>query len=138
MDQVKETLTGFGLGLICYGVVVEAVGFFFSGDLTAYTLGLLFGLAVSVLLILHMTVTLGQALDRTPEQAAKYVRGKSIARLLIMLLAMFLGLLVKQMNFITVVLGMLGLKIGALIAPFFLKRLYPGQYGSMDPEEEGG
>lgn len=134
--QIKETLSGFGLGLICYGVFVEAVGFFFSSNLMSYSLGLLFGLAVSVFLIFHMTVTLGTALDRTPEQAMKYVRRKSILRLVIMMAAMLLGLLVKQMNFITVVLGMLGLKIGALIAPFFLKRLYPSQYGPADPEEE--
>ena len=128
MEQIKEMLTGFFLGMLLYTLVVEVIGFFFSGDIVSYTLGLLFGTLVAAVLILHMTVTLDRALDHAPEQASGYVKRQSLVRLALMLLAMVTALFINRMNFITVILGMLGLKIGALIAPFFLKRLYPSHY----------
>lgn len=51
MDQVKETLTGFGIGIGIYAALVEVVGIFFSEDILFYTLGLLFGVMVAVLLV---------------------------------------------------------------------------------------
>lgn len=135
MNQIKETLSGFLLGLGVYAVLIEGIGFFFSEDLAAYTFGLLLGLAITVILICHMARTLDYALDLSPDQASKYVKRQSLLRLFVMLVGMIVGLLVDRMNFITVVLGMLGLKIGALIAPYFLKRIYPDQYGTKPPQE---
>ncbi len=130
MKQVKETLTGFLLGIGVYALLVEVIGIFFSENLLSYTLGLLAGTVISVFLIFHMAKTLDKALDMPQEQAAKYVRKQSFIRLFIMLLAMIVGLVVEWLNFITIVLGLLGLKLGALIAPVFLKRLYPESFST--------
>lgn len=130
MKQVKETLTGFLLGIGVYALLVEVIGIFFSENLLSYTLGLLAGTVISVFLIFHMAKTLDKALDMPQEQAAKYVRKQSFIRLFIMLLAMIVGLAVEWLNFITIVLGLLGLKLGALIAPVFLKRLYPESFST--------
>lgn len=136
MNQVRETMTGFLIGIGIYAVLIEAVGIFFSENILSYTLGLLFGLVIAIFLIVHMAQTLNRALDLSQEQAAKYTRRQSFLRLAVMLVAMIIALLVEQFNFITVILGMLGLKIGALIAPFFLKRLYPDSYLTRIDEEE--
>lgn len=136
MNQVRETMTGFLIGIGIYAVLIEAVGIFFSENILSYTLGLLFGLVIAIFLIVHMAQTLNRALDLSQEQAAKYTRRQSFLRLAVMLVAMIIALLVDQFNFITVILGMLGLKIGALIAPFFLKRLYPDSYLTRIDEEE--
>jgi hypothetical protein len=45
-----------------------------------------------------------------------------------MVAVMLIGVFSKQINFVSLVLGLLGLKIGALIAPFFLRRLYPEHF----------
>ena len=136
MSQVKETMTGFLIGIGIYTILVEVIGIFFSEDIISYTLGLLFGVIIAVLLILHMAWSLDRALDLPENQAAKYTKRQSFLRLAVMLFAMIIALLVEQFNFITVVLGMLGLKIGALIAPFFLRRLYPDSYVTKQEEEE--
>ncbi|MGN0154463.1 MAG: ATP synthase subunit I [Lachnospiraceae bacterium] len=136
MNQVKETLTGFLIGIGIYTVLIEAVGLFFSEDILSYTLGLLFGVIVAIFLIIHMAKTLDKALDLPQQQANKYVKRQSFFRLFIMLIALVIGLLVDRMNFIALILGMLGLKIGALIAPFFLKRLYPESFVTKEEEEE--
>ena len=136
MDQIKETWIGFFIGLSIYAVVVELIGLFFSGAVLSYTLGLLFGCAVAAGLMFHMTWTLNRALERSPEQAEKYVKRQSFFRLFLMMLALVAAILVEQMNFITVVLGMLGLKIGALMAPLFLKKLYPEHYVTQLPSDD--
>lgn len=135
MKQVKETLTGFFLAIGIYAAVVEVIGIFFSENLLSYTLGLLFGVAVAVLLILHMTKTLDRALDLPEAQANKYVRKQSFLRLVIMLAAMIIALSTEWFNFITVIIGLLSLKLGALFAPFFLKRLYPDSYVTKESDE---
>lgn len=137
MSQVKETIIGFLIGIGIYAVLIELVGFFFSEDLFSYTLGLLFGVAVAIFLIVHMAKTLDRALDLPQEQAVKYTRRQSFLRLAVMLAAMVIALLVEQFNFITVILGMLGLKMGAFIAPKLLKRLYPEDFVTkLDMDED--
>lgn len=128
MKQVKQTLTGFFIGIGIYAAIVEMVGIFFSEELNSYTMGLALGTIVSIALIFHMAVTLNKALDLPQEKATGYVRRQSFLRLLLMLAALIAGLVFDKFNFIALVLGLLGLKIGALIAPFFLKRLYPDSF----------
>lgn len=134
MSQVKETLKGVFIGILIYTVLVEGIGIFFSGDVFAYTLGLLVGAVVACALMLHMTYTLNKALDMTETQAMKYTRRQSFIRLCIMLVALVLGVIFDQLNFISLVLGVLGLKIGALLAPFFLKRMYPEHFVTKEDE----
>lgn len=128
MNQVKETLTGFLIGIGIYTLLIEAVGLFFSEDILSYTLGLLFGAGIAIFLIFHMAKTLDKALDLSQAEASKYVKKQSFIRLFIMLVVMVIGLAAKRLNFIAIVLGLLGLKMGALCAPFFLKRLYPDSF----------
>lgn len=136
MNQVKETMTGFLIGLGIYTVIIELIGVFFSEDILSYTLGLLFGVVVAIFLFFHMAKTLDKALDLPQQQATKYIKRQSVIRLLVMLLAMVIGLAVGQIRFIAVFFGMLGLKVGALAAPKFLKLLYPESYITKPDEEE--
>ncbi len=132
MDQVKETLRGVLIGIMIYAVLVEMVGIFFSRNILAYTLGLLAGTAVAIFLLIHMAFTLDKGLDMQETQAVKYTRRQSFVRLGIMLAALFLGVIFDKLNFIALVLGLLGLKIGALFAPLFLKRMYPEHFVTKD------
>ena len=128
MSQVKETMTGFYIGIGIYAAIIEVVGIFFSEDILSYTLGLFFGVIIAVLLFGHMAKTLDRALDLQENDATKYVRLRSFLRLFVMMAALTIGLKTKQLSFLTVILGLLGLKIGALFAPFVLRRLYPDRY----------
>ena len=128
MELVKETFIGFLLGLLVYAFAIELVGVFFSGDIIPYTIGLLIGVVAAVLIFSHMAWTLNRAMDYPEDGATKYVRKQTFLRLLVMVLVMLPGVLINGINFITLVLGLFGLKIGALIAPFFLRRLYPEHF----------
>lgn len=134
MKQVKETMTGVYIGIGVYALVVEGIGLFLSEDRLTYTFGLLFGVLISIVLIHHMAKTLDYALDLQEKEATKYVKKQSFLRLFIMLLALMVGFHLEIFNFLTVILGMLGLKIGALFAPWILKRLYPDSYITKDED----
>lgn len=128
MNLVRETIVGFICGLLVYALVIEGFGIFFSGDALSYSLGLLIGVVASVLLFLHMAWTLDRAMDYPEAGATRYVRFRTFLRLALMVAVMLIGVFSKQINFVSLVLGLLGLKIGALIAPFFLRRLYPEHF----------
>lgn len=134
MNQVKETMTGFYIGIGIYAAVIELVGIFFSENLFSYTLGLLLGVVAAIILFHHMANTLDYALDLSEAQASKYVKRQSFFRLLLMLGVLTIGMITKQLSFLTVLLGLLGLKIGALITPIILKRLYPDSYITKDDD----
>lgn len=128
MELVKETFVGFLLGITVYAIVVELFGVFFSGDPLSYTLGLVIGVIAAILIFMHMAWTLNKALDYPEDGATKYVRKNTLLRLLAMTIVMVPGLIFPEIRFLSLVLGLLGLKIGALIAPFFLRRLYPEHF----------
>ena len=128
MRVVKETFVGFLLGLLIYASIIEIVGIFFSGDILPYTAGLAIGVVAAIIIFTHMAWTLNRAFDYSADGATKYVRTQTLLRLLAMVVVMLPGLLIDDINFITIVLGLFGLKIGALFAPFFLRRLYPEDF----------
>lgn len=134
MNQVKEIMTGFYIGIGIYAIIIEIMGIFFSENILSYTLGLLFGVAASVFLFHHMAKTLDYALDLQEGDASKYVKRQSFIRLLVMLAVLTIGMITEQLLFITVLLGLLGLKIGALVTPFILKQLYPDSYITKDED----
>ena len=128
MNQVKETMNGFVIGIGIYAVIIEVVGIFFSENILSYTLGLIFGVIFAVFLFWHMAKTLDKALDLSESHATRYVKGQSLLRLFVMLAVLTIGMVTELFNFIAVLLGLLGLKVAALAAPFILKRLYPESY----------
>ncbi len=134
MSQVKEIMTGFYIGIGIYAVLIEVIGIFFSGNILSYTLGLLMGVIAAICLFHHMANTLDYALDLPENAASKYVKKQSFLRLLIMLAVLTIGMVIEPISFITVLLGLLGLKIGALVTPFILRRLYPESYITKDED----
>ncbi len=134
MNQVKEIMTGFYIGLGVYALLVEVTGIFLSENILSYTLGLLFGVLAAIFLFHHMAKTLDYALDLQEGDASKYVKRQSFIRLLAMLAVLTIGMITEQFSFITVLLGLLGLKVGALVTPFILKRLYPDSYITKDED----
>lgn len=136
MNQVKQTMTAFGISIGIYAAAIELLGIVFSKDILSYTLGLGFGVLVSLFLFGHMAKTLERALDLSEEDATKYVRLRSFLRIAIMFAALSIGFFTDKLNFITVFLGVMGLKIGALMAPFMLRRLYPDDYVTQEENVE--
>lgn len=135
MDQVKKTIMGFLIGIGIYGIGIEIIGLIFSEDRMAYSLGVLFGVTVAVLLLLHITHTLNRALDMEERQATKYTTRQAFLRLGMMLAAMVVALRIPRIHFIASLLGMLGLKMGAFIASPILRRLYPDDFVTK-PEDD--
>ena len=128
MEVVKKTFVGFLLGLLSYALVIELFGIFFSGNVLPYSIGLAIGVTAAILIFLHMAWTLDKAMDYQEAGATKYVRSQTLLRLLAMVIVMLPGLILNEINFVSLVLGLFGLKIGALIAPFYLRRLYPDDF----------
>lgn len=136
MSQVKKTVNGFLLGIGIYTGIMELIGLCFSHNKVSYTLGLLFGSVVAVLVMIHIVTTLDRALDLQEQQAVKYTRKQALLRLGMMLIALIVAISIEQLNFVAVVIGMLGLKLGSFLAAFLLKRIYPEEFVTK-PDSDG-
>lgn len=128
MNEVKETLRGFYIGIGIYALVIEVIGLIFSGNRLAYTIGVLFGVIISIYLTIHLAKTIDRALELPQEPAIRHMQIQSVKRLFITLFVLTIGLMVEWINFIALVLGLFGRKAGALMAPTLLKKLYPEHY----------
>ena len=117
MNDANHTLKELILGIGFYFVLTEIIGLLMVQDKLAYSLGLLLGCMLATLLAWHMYQSLDKALDMDPTGATKYVRNCSLFRLFLMLIFLFLGRVVPGLDFIAVIIGILGLKISAFFEP---------------------
>lgn len=114
IDEILRDLI-FGIGL--YFVVISLIGLAVVEDKAGYIMGAFFGSAWAVGMAVHMYLSLDKGLDMDPDSAQKYIFSRSMLRLFMMLVAVFLGALIPGLSFIGVVLGLLGLKVSALMQP---------------------
>lgn len=116
MGEAKETLIGLeiGIGII---TVLTAVLFCLLHLGFPYPSGVLVGGAVAAGLAYHMYRTLDEALD-LGEDSVKFMRKKTILRILIMGLAVLAAIRYpKYLNLLGVGIGILSLKVSALLQP---------------------
>ncbi len=121
MDKVKDTLIELFIGIGIYFVITEIVGLIFVENKLTYTAGLLLGVVGAALLATHMYVTLNKGLDMEKDAATKYIKSNSFLRLAIMLLILLVGRAITHISFLAVIIGLLGLKIGAFMQPLVNK-----------------
>lgn len=121
-NKKYETLTALLIGIAIYGLLLEVAGIFLIQDKKAYTMGLLFGCIIAAGLAIHMYWSITVSLVMEEKNAAKFMSGMGLVRYIAMLAAIGVGLFVKEMNFLMVAAGILGLKFSALAIPHVWKR----------------
>lgn len=116
--KLNPTLRDLIFGIGIYMLILEMIGLIFIEDKLPYTIGNVFGCAVAIGLAFSMYNSIVKALDMVPEQAQKYTTKKSILRLLVMFVAVGVGMTFNWINYVSVILGILGLKVSAFMQPF--------------------
>lgn len=126
-SRINETLLSLIVGIIVYGCVCQAVGVWFVTDRLGYSLGLWIGILVAVFCAWHMWWSLDRnlTLHADDEKGANaYSVRNSMIRYVVQIIVLAVICITNFANPVTTFLGLLGLKIGAYIAPYignFLK-----------------
>lgn len=121
MDSLKRTVLELILGIAAFGILFEGMGILFVKDKISYSVGILCGVVIAILLMLHMAYTLNDALDWDEDHAKKSVRRSAVLRYFGVALVMMVLAYFKIGNIISCFLGIMTLKTAAYTQPFVHK-----------------
>lgn len=118
--KIDPTLFELCLGILAYGIVFEIVLLFFSRELS-YSLGLLIGVVLALVGVVHMWWSLNRGLDLPEKEAVKSLSTQNIIRYFILaaVLAALIG--TKFANPIFTFAGYMGMKVSAYLNPLIHK-----------------
>jgi DNA integrity scanning protein DisA with diadenylate cyclase activity len=119
LKKINETLFDLLIGIIMYGLLLLLLSFILpSGNKMTYLLGSILGIVVSIFLSFHLYRSIDKSLYMNEKRAINYSRSMTIFRLLIMFVALILTLYLPTIfNTISVLLGIMSLKISAYLQP---------------------
>ncbi len=115
IEKTNETLLGLIFGCLAWGVLVEVIGLFIVKDRIGYTVGVVLGTAVAVWMSVNMEKSLKRGLLMDKSKSRWFMTIRSILRWIIMLAVIWAGLRFDAISFPGVLLGLIGLKIAALL-----------------------
>ena len=119
-ETIKELLCGMGF----YGVVAQMVCLLLDQEQLLYTsLGLWIGIGAGALMSIHMKRNIEDALDYDERGAVKHMRKGYVLRYTLVALLFGATIYFDIANPITLLVGVMGLKIGAYIQPITHKVL---------------
>lgn len=113
IQEENETLLDLIFGCLVYSILFEIIGLLLVPNKGSYSAGLFLGTAVALGLGVSMAKGLEKCLVMEESQARKSMTVRSMARLLVMLVAALAGMKCKAISFSGVIIGILGLKISA-------------------------
>lgn len=113
IDEMDETLLDLITGCLVYSMFFEVIGLIVVSNKLSWTLGLLLGTAVAVIMGISMHRGIASCLCMEPAAARRTMTIQSILRLLLMFGAALVGIRTPWFSFPAVITGILGLKVSA-------------------------
>lgn len=123
-NSAEETLRELLCGMTFYGVVAQIICLIIDRSHLMYTsLGLWIGIGAGALMGIHMKRNIEDALDYDERGAVKHMRKGYVFRYALVALLFGATIYFEVGNPITLLVGVMGLKIGAYIQPITHKVL---------------
>lgn len=113
--EANETLLDLIFGSLIWSLAAEMVGLFIVGDKLSYTIGIILGTAVSVGMSISMEKGLERCLHMSKTKSQRDMVIRSVLRWFLMLAAVLAGIRFDTISLPGVLLGIIGLKIAALL-----------------------
>lgn len=108
-------------GILCLGILIQAVCFFVVERQLYNAIGLWSGIAIACFMVIHMKRSIEDTLDVGEEDAHKYARNAYMIRTIVSLIVVGVVVISKIGNPITLVIGIFPLKISAYLQPYIHK-----------------
>ena len=115
IERTNETLLDLVFGCLIWGILVEVIGLFIVKDRLSYTIGVALGTAVAVWMSMSIARTLERGLQMNRGRSQRFMTARSLLRWLVMLAVVWAGLRFDAISFPGVLLGIIGLKLAALL-----------------------
>lgn len=109
--------------MILYGIAAQIICLFIPGDHLRMSVGLWIGVGGGIGMAIHMKRSLDEALILGEEGAKKYMQRSYMVRYLTVVVVFFAASYFKIANVLTLVAGIMGLKLSAYLQPIMHKLL---------------
>lgn len=120
LKRLNEALPGLVLGIMIYGILLQFTGMWLVEDRLRYTTGLWIGIGCALFMVIHMAISIEDAVSIGTEDGAKR---KTIASAMIRYFVVLIVLVVMCYFNLGMILpaffGVLGLKVSAYMQPVF-------------------
>ena len=123
MNEGKQTFMELLVGIVIFGVLLILPGLFWTTNKTAYYIGLVVGIIVSIFLAFDMYSSIAKGLAKEEKAANSYFQKKVMLRLAIVIVVFFIAAYSKQISLLSVLFGALTLKFSAFLQPLTHKFL---------------
>lgn len=118
MSEDRKTLKELLLGILIFVGPVLAIGLIVVEDKLGYFLGIALGAGFSIILLLHMNYSIGEALKRSPKQAERHAMINYYLRGIMTIVVVMIAILVPKIDIIGTLLGLFAMKVSALLNPY--------------------
>lgn len=113
----KQLVIGL-IGLFILGEILLIAVFPFN---TAYILGYMLGIAIAILLVVHMAYAIDRSLEKDEIGALKHIRITYAIRMVVLAISLLIIGLVSKDGILAALVGIFMLKISAYMQPLIYK-----------------
>lgn len=116
IKRTNQTLIELIVGILVSAAVIGGIGLFLPIRWT-FAAGVLMGSIYSVMMAVHMTISIEDALELLPEDASRHIKRGYGFRLILSIAVIIAGLKLPFVHFVGVFAGMMTLKAAVFIRP---------------------
>lgn len=122
--RLNDALPDLLIGILIYGIVIQAAGIWFVKDKLHYSSGLWIGIATAMAMAYHIALIIAESVDAPdPEKARVRIIAKGILRYAAVVIVFSVTMYFDLGNLVTLFIGVMGLKISAYLQPALHKVL---------------
>ncbi len=131
LKRLNEALPALVVGIICYGLLWEAVSVWFVKDKITWSVGLFAGIGCAVFMAIHIALVIDDSVRFGTQP--RVLAAKSVLRYLVVAVVFFALAITGVGDVIAAFIGAMGLKAAAYLQPKVDRMLF----GKKDPTEDG-
>ena len=120
--ELNSALPGLIIGILAFGALCQAAGFFLVSDKADFAIGLWIGVGIAIFMSFHMAHSLNSAVERDVKGAQAAAIRQNLIRYLVVVIVFGILMLTRTGNPLAAFLGVMGLKFSAYVQPIFSKR----------------
>ena len=122
LKRLNEALPGLVLGIIIYGILLQAVGVWLVDDKLRYSTGLWIGIGCALFMAIHMAMSIEDAVCiGTEDGAKKKTIASAMFRYVVVLVVLVVMCYFHLGSILPAFFGVLGLKFSAYAQPLFYR-----------------